>query len=218
MLPIAYYLGLWTSYGIQFPCHYIQAVDQILSKFCAFMSNSKTHKLIDFLRFKKLKFCHIFPPCSAGSIVAFYPILIGILAGDVPFITLRLRQNGRDFPDDIFKWIFLNEHVWISINISLKFVPMGPINNIPTLVQVMAWRQPGDKPLSEPMTVRLPMHICVTRPQWVKKCGNWQYGGYLLSLTTAFLVIIYQGYPAKRALYYAWRVGPFWQDTIDMTI
>ena len=53
--------------------------------------------------------------------------------------------------DDIFKWIFLNENVWISINISLKFVPMGPINNIPSLVQIMAWRQTGDKPLSETM-------------------------------------------------------------------
>ena len=85
------------------------------------------------------------------------------------FNTLRPRQNGRHFPDDIFKWIFLNENVWISINISLKFVPMGPINNIPTLVQVMAWRRPGDKPLSEPMMVRSPTHICVTRPQWVNR-------------------------------------------------
>ena len=82
--------------------------------------------------------------------------------------TLRPRQNGRHFPDDIFKWIFLNENVWISINISLKFVPRGSINNIPTLVQVMAWRRPGDKPLSGPMMVRLPTHICVARPQWVK--------------------------------------------------
>ena len=65
--------------------------------------------------------------------------------------TLRLRQNGRHFPDDIFKWIFLNENAWILINISLEFVPRGPINNIPTLVQVMAWRLTGDKPLSEPM-------------------------------------------------------------------
>ena len=31
----------------------------------------------------------------------------------------------------------------------------------------MAWRRPGDKPLSEPMIVRFPPHICVTRPQWV---------------------------------------------------
>ena len=91
--------------------------------------------------------------------------------------TLRQRQNGRHFPDDIFKWIFLNEHVWISINISLKFVPRGPINNIPTLVQVMAWRQSGDKPLSEPMMVRLPMHICITRSQWVNLLapGKFQF-------------------------------------------
>ena len=73
--------------------------------------------------------------------------------------TLRTRQNGRHFPDDIFKWIFLNENVWIPTDISPKFVPRGPINNIPTLVQVMAWRRPGDKPLSEPMMVRLPTHI-----------------------------------------------------------
>ena len=40
------------------------------------------------------------------------------------------------------------------------------INNIPALVQIMAWRRPGDKPLSEPMMVSLATHICVTRPQW----------------------------------------------------
>ena len=45
------------------------------------------------------------------------------------------------------------------MKISLKFVHRVPINNIPTLVQVMASRQPGDKPLSEPMIVRLPTHI-----------------------------------------------------------
>ena len=83
--------------------------------------------------------------------------------------TLRSRQNGRHFPEDIFKWIFLNENVWISIKNSLKFVPRGTINNIPALVQIMAWRRPGDKPLSEPMVVSLLMHICVTRPQWVSK-------------------------------------------------
>ena len=67
------------------------------------------------------------------------------------FITLK--QNGRPFPDDILKCIFLNENVWILIKISLKFVLKGPISNIPALVQIMAWRRPGDKPLSEPMMV-----------------------------------------------------------------
>ena len=52
--------------------------------------------------------------------------------------TLRTTQNGRHFPDDIFKYIFLNENVWISIKISLKFVPKGPIDNIPALDQIMA--------------------------------------------------------------------------------
>ena len=81
--------------------------------------------------------------------------------------TLRPRQNGRYFADDIIKCIFLNENVWISLKISLKFVPKGSINNIPALVQIMVWRRPGNKPLSEPMMVSLLTHICVTRPQWV---------------------------------------------------
>ena len=37
----------------------------------------------------------------------------------------------------------------------------------------MAWRRPGDKPLSEPMMVSLPTHICVTQPQWVKQPGDF---------------------------------------------
>ena len=65
--------------------------------------------------------------------------------------TLRPKQNGRHFGDDILKCIFLNENVWIPIQISLKFISMGIINNIPALVQTMAWRRPGDKPLSEPI-------------------------------------------------------------------
>ena len=41
-------------------------------------------------------------------------------------ITLRPRLDGRHFPDDILKWIFLYENLWISIKISLKFVPREP--------------------------------------------------------------------------------------------
>ena len=79
--------------------------------------------------------------------------------------TLRLRQNGRHFADDTFNRIFVNENVRISIKFSLKFVPKGSINNIPALVLIMAWRLPGNKPLSEPMMVSLTVHICITRPQ-----------------------------------------------------
>ena len=90
-----------------------------------------------------------------------------LLKSTLCFNTLRLRQNGRYFPDDIFKCVFMDENVEISIEISLKFVPKGPINEIPALVQIMAWHRPGDKPLSEPMMVSLLTYICVTRPQWV---------------------------------------------------
>ena len=58
---------------------------------------------------------------------------------------------GHHFADDVFKCIFLK----------------GSINNLPALVLIMAWRQPGDKPSSGPMKVRLLTHICVTRPQRV---------------------------------------------------
>ena len=87
------------------------------------------------------------------------------------FNTLRPRWYEQHFADDIFKRIFINENVWIAIKISLKFVPKGPINNIPALVQIMAWRRRGDKPLSEPRMESLLTHICVTRPQWVKWPG-----------------------------------------------
>ena len=96
--------------------------------------------------------------------------------------TLRLRQNGRHFADDICKGIFLNETAWIPIKISLKFVSQGPINNIPALVKIMAWRRPGDKPLSGPMMVWLPTHICVTRPQWVNQATVMRSFGVLFDV------------------------------------
>ena len=103
------------------------------------------------------------------------------------FNSLRPRQNGRHFPDDIFKCIFLFENAWIWIKISLKFVPRVRINNIPALFQIMAWCRIGDKPLSEPMMVNLLTHICVTRPQWVKS----MYTSALTFITTILLFTIY---------------------------
>ena len=50
-----------------------------------------------------------------------------------------------------------------------RYVPKGPINNYPALAQIMAWRWPGNKPLSELMMVELLTHICVSRPWWVTK-------------------------------------------------
>ena len=81
--------------------------------------------------------------------------------------TLRPRQNDRH--SDIFTSIFLNGDMIFFINITPKFVPKGEINNISFLFQMMAWRWPGKKPLSEPMMISLQMHICAIQPQ----CGNF---------------------------------------------
>ena len=69
--------------------------------------------------------------------------------------TLRPRQNGRRFADDTFERIYLNENIRIPIKISLKFVPKVTNNTIQALVQIMAWRRPGDKPLSKAMMICL---------------------------------------------------------------
>ena len=59
--------------------------------------------------------------------------------------TLTPRQNDRDFTDDIFKYIFLNENDWISIRISLKFVSEVSMNKMQASVQIMDCHRPGDK-------------------------------------------------------------------------
>ena len=64
---------------------------------------------------------------------------------------IEAETNGRHFPDDIFKWIFFNENCFILLQISIKCVCNGPIDNNSALVQIMARRPTGDKPLSEPM-------------------------------------------------------------------
>ena len=63
-------------------------------------------------------------------------------------------QNGRHFTDDISRCIFVNEKFCILIEISLKFVSKGPIDNNPALVYIMTWRRISKKPLSEPMPTR----------------------------------------------------------------
>ena len=74
----------------------------------------------------------------------------------------------------VFSWLKMIEfRLWFHFS----FFPKGPFNNIPALVQIMAWHQPGDKPLCEPMMVNLRTHICIiTWPQLVEglaqDCSN----------------------------------------------
>ena len=85
----------------------------------------------------------------------------------LPFFTLR-----RDKMHAIFRTTFSNAFSLIKLcKFRWRFhwtMLMGPINNIPALVQILVWQRPGDKPFSEPLMVALLTHICVTRLQWVK--------------------------------------------------
>ena len=85
-------------------------------------------------------------------------------------LTHRDRDKLAVFSRRHFQRHFL-EWKW-KIEFRLRFhwslIPVDPINTIPVLVQVMASRRPGDKPLFEPMMLSLQTHIYVARPQWVK--------------------------------------------------
>ena len=58
---------------------------------------------------------------------------------------------AASFADDIFECIFLDENLWIANGILLKYGPYGLIENKSSMVQIMEYRRPGYKPLSEPM-------------------------------------------------------------------
>ena len=74
--------------------------------------------------------------------IDFYPCTTGkVTATGHRINTFRPRQNRSHFADDMFKCIFLNENVWITLKILLQFVPYDSMNNITALVQIMAWRR-----------------------------------------------------------------------------
>ena len=94
---------------------------------------------------------------------------------------LWLTHWGRVKIAAISQTIISNTFSWMKmLEFRLKFhlsfflrVQLTTYQHI--LVQIMAWRRPGDKLLSEPMMIRLPitndrlllMHMCATRPKWV---------------------------------------------------
>ena len=94
---------------------------------------------------------HLF--CVGGRQRKVHEIICVLMS--IPYLThLPLNKMADTFADDIFKRIFLNENVGISIQISPKFVPSGANDNKSELVQVMDWCQTGDKPLPEQMRTR----------------------------------------------------------------
>ena len=81
--------------------------------------------------------------------------------------TLSPRRNGHNFPDDIFKGICLHENDELRLRFHWRLFLSFQSSIFATLVQTIAWRWPGDKPLSEAMVVSLLAHVHYTRPQWV---------------------------------------------------
>ena len=80
---------------------------------------------------------------NTGGLVLQHQGISSHSADDAPMVSRCLRVNGN---------------MWLSIN-------KGPNNNILSLVQIIACRRSGDKPLSEPIMENLLTHICVTRPR-----------------------------------------------------
>ena len=96
--------------------------------------------------------------------------------GHIQIPKTHITHWGRDKINAISQTTFSNAFSWMKmyefhLRFDRIFFPKVPINNIPAMVQIMAWRRSGDKPLFEPMMFNLLTHICVTRPQWV---NGWQ--------------------------------------------
>ena len=99
----------------------------------------------------------------------------------VNYVATTPLIGGAHTQNDPWKWgwrkmvaiwqkTFSNSISWMkTTEFSLNRHDFVPVYGRPLLVQIMAWRRPGDKPLSEPVMVSLLTHICVTRPRWV----NW---------------------------------------------
>ena len=108
-----------------------------------------------------------FRPTASSSDAAIRP-RIGPFMLWKQYYILRARQNRRQFPDDSFNCILLNENIWTPMTIWLKFIPNGPINNIPALVQIMTLRQPGEKPFSEPVMAWFVDAYMLPSAQWIQ--------------------------------------------------
>ena len=85
-------------------------------------------------------------------------ILLNFVPGEVCFwrssklvIHRCFNSSPPGFRRQHFQTLFMNENVRVFIQISLKFVPKGPIDDKSSLVQVMAWPRSSNKQLPEPV-------------------------------------------------------------------
>ena len=102
----------------------------------------------------------------------------------IKFRPLRPKQNVRHFPDDILKWIFMNENVWIFI---YNFI--GVCSQVPNQ-QYSSLFRPGDRQFSKQMMARSPTNICVTQPQWGKAGKVYPTGFFEYKTVSTHVLII----------------------------
>ena len=77
-------------------------------------------------------------------------------------------QFGGKMANDIFNYISFNENVWISIKMSLKFIPKGQVDNKSVLFQVMAWCHHATSHYLNQCWPSSLTHICDSPGRWVK--------------------------------------------------
>ena len=99
--------------------------------------------------YRRIKTCY-FP----GVIILFCPTFMLLLDWKIlkslshwGISTLRSKQYGWLFVDDILECIVLTENMRVLIEIPLKFALKGAIDNKSALVQVWSWCRSGDMPL-----------------------------------------------------------------------
>ena len=145
---------------------------------------------------------------SSAKVAAILPglnVLINSMAGKASSQDISSRRIGlvllthwgRDKMATIFQTMFLNEFSWMKmyvfwLNFHWNLLARDQLTS--TMVHIMAWRRPGNKPLSEPMMVNLLTDIWVTRPQWAKETSeigiqilHSKKGIYCLKLSAIFL-------------------------------
>ena len=124
--------------------------------------------------------------CSAGILTqlqSFRFVLSCTFFNPKGFKHIEAETRWPTFSRWHFQIHFLEWNVWILIKISQSLFTKGPINNIPALVQIMAWHRSGYKRLCESMMVSLLMHICITPPQWGKSLCRARYMAVYLGYT-----------------------------------
>ena len=109
-----------------------------------------------------------------------------------------------------FQMLFSSGNVWILPNISRKIVGRIRISNIQALLQIIACRLPGDKPLSEPMGITLVTYICVVRPQWVNTyvIAFWFVPRWRCAITKTMVLAPWKKWPMHALRILLWKLIP----------